>query len=202
MTRSYRHAGLAAALVAAGVTAPRGARAQDTLPIGFGTLQRADVVIQFSTGPLQIQILPLDESVTRLLAPDTYTSLSELIRQRRADIDDQAQRAGVPHPTLVLVTFFGNVSQARFVPEDINLTSRGRIFRPVGFVPLSPQWGGQQLDARQQATAIYLFEDGVAWGEDLAASYEGMTNDSWSKTVQKLNTERVRVMGRASAKAH
>ena len=197
MTRTILWLGVLGALAA-----PRAARAQDTLPIGFGTLQRADVVIQFSTGPLQIQILPLDESVTRLLAPDTYSSLAQLIRQRQPDIDDQAQRATVQHPALVMVTFFGLVSQTRFVPEDINLISRGRIFRPIGFVPLSPQWGGQQLDARQQATAIYLFEDGIAWGEDLTASYEGMTNDSWSKTVQKLNTERVRVMGRASARAH
>jgi len=180
---------------------PRSARAQDTLPTGFGTLKREDVVITFSTGPLQIQILPLDESVIRLLAPDTYTSLSQLIRQRQAEIDDQAQRAGIQRPNLVLVTFFGLVSQARFVPEDINLSSRGRLFRPVGIVPLSPQWGGQQLDARQQATAIYLFEDGIAWGESLTASYEGMTNDSWSKTVRTLNAERLRVLGRAAAKA-
>ena len=183
------------------LAAPSGARAQDTLPVGFGTLQRSDIVISFSTGPLQIQILPLDESVIRLLAPDTYASLTQLIRQRQSDIDDQARQAGVRNPTLVMVTFFGTVSQARFVPEDINLTSRGRLFRPVGIVPLSPQWGGQQLDARQQATAIYLFENGIAFGEALTASYEGLTNDSWSKAVQKLNVERMRVLGRAAAKA-
>jgi len=178
----------------------RPTRAQDTLPVGFGSLKRDDILISFSTGPLQIQILPLDESVTRLLLPDTYSSLTQLIRQRQSDIDDQAQRAGILNPTLVLVTFFGMVSQARFVPEDINLSSRGRLFRPVGIVPLSPQWSGQQLDARQQATAIYLFEDGIAFGESLTASYEGMTNDSWTKAVQKLSLERVRALGRASAK--
>jgi len=180
---------------------PRHARAQDTLPVGFGSLKREDIVFSFSTGPLQIQILPLDESVTRLLAPDTYASLSQLIKQRQADIDDQAQRAGVPNPTLVMVTFFGTVSQARFTPEDINLSSRGRLFRPVGIVPLSPQWAGQQLDAREQVTAIYLFDTGIAWGEPLTASYEGMNNDSWSKSIQKLNTERARVLSRASARA-
>lgn len=184
-----------------GAALPQPARAQDTLPVGFGSLRRDDIVIGFSTGPLQIQILPLDESVTRLLAPDTYTSLSQLIKQRQSDIDDQAQRGGVSNPVLVMVTFFGLVSQARFVPEDINLTSRGRLFRPVGIVPLSPQWAGQQLDAREQVTAIYLFDRGIAWGEPLTASYEGMTNDSWSKAIQKLNTERARVMSRASARA-
>lgn len=189
---------LGAAILMAGVTP---ARAQDTLPSGFGTLKRDDIVITFSTGALQIQLLPLDESVTRLLAPDTYASLTQLIKQHQAEIDDQAQRAAVQNPTLVLVTFFGMVSQARFVPEDVDLTSRGRLFRPAGIVPLSPQWGGQQLDARQQATAIYVYENGVAFGESLTASYEGLTNDSWSKTVSKLNTERMRVLARASAKA-
>lgn len=179
---------------------PRPARAQDTLPVGYGTLKRDDIVVGFSTGSLQIQILPLDQSVTRLLLPDTYASLTSLITQRQSQIDDQAQRAGIRNPTLVLVTFFGMVSQARFVPEEINLISRGRLFRPVGIVPLSPQWSGQQLDARQQATAIYLFEDGIAFGESLTVSYQGMTNDSWTKTVQRINLERVRVLGRASAK--
>ena len=198
MNKAFMLVGLLGALA----TPPhRSARAQDTLPVGFGSLKREDIVISFSTGPLQIQVLPLDESVTRLLAPDTYTSLSQLIKQRQGDIDDQSGRAGVRNPTLVMVTFFGMVSQARFVPEDVNLTSRGRLFRPVGIVPLSPQWGGQQLDARQQATAIYLFDAGIAWGESLTASYEGLTNDSWSKAIQKLNTERARVMSRASAKA-
>jgi hypothetical protein len=123
------------------------------------------------------------------------------MKQRQADLNDQAQRGGTQNPALVMVTFFGMVSQARFVPEDINLTSRGRLFRPVGIVPLSPQWAGQQLDAREQVTAIYLFDSGIAWGEPLTASYEGMNNDSWSKAIQKLNTERARVMSRASARA-
>jgi hypothetical protein len=182
------------------VAAPRPSRAQDTLPVGFGTLKRDDIAVGFSTGSLQIQILPLDQSVTRLLLPDTYASLTSLIAQRQSEIDDQARRGGVRNPSLVMVTFFGMVSQARFVPEDINLTSRGRLFRPVGIVPLSPQWGGQQLDARQQATAIYLFDNGIAFGEPLTVSYGGMTNDSWTKAVQRINLERLRVLGRASAR--
>jgi len=43
--------------------------AQDTVPAGFGTLRRDDIVARFSTGTLEIQVLPLDEQVIRLLAP-------------------------------------------------------------------------------------------------------------------------------------
>ena len=121
--------------------------AQDSLPVGYGTLKRDDIVVRFATGQVEIQILPLDEQVIRLLASDTYRSLRDLIKSKQTDIDDQAQRAGVRHPTLVLVTFFGDVPQARFVAEDVNLTSRGRLFRSVGIVPLSPVWSSQRGSA-------------------------------------------------------
>jgi hypothetical protein len=173
------------------------AAAQDTLPTGLGTLKRDDIVLRMATGELEIQVLPLDEQVTRLLAPDTYRSLHDLITSRQADLDDQARRAGVGHPTLVLVGFFGTAPQARFVPEDLNLTSRGRLFRPVGMVPLSPQWGQQQLEARQQAMAIYLFDEGIGFREQLTVSYQGLTNDGWTRSARLLDQERARVLARA-----
>jgi len=154
--------------------------AQDTIPAGFGTLKRDDIVVRFATGTVEIQCLPLDEQVIRLLAPDTYRSLTQLIRSRGGDIAAAADRAGVDDPTLVLVTFYGLVPQARFNPEDLNISSRGRLFRPAGIVPLSPTWGSYQLDARQQAVAIYLFEGGITFRETLSISYQGLTNEACS----------------------
>ena len=174
--------------------------AQDSLPVGYGTLKRDDIVVRFATGQVEIQILPLDEQVIRLLASDTYRSLRDLIKSKQTDIDDRAQRAGVRHPTLVLVTFFGDVPQARFVAEDVNLTSRGRLFRSVGIVPLSPVWSSQQLEAHQQAVAIYVFEEGISFREQLTVSYEGLTSDSWSRAARVLDQERARVLARAQAK--
>src|SRR5437867_4096551 len=54
----------------------RPSHAQDTLPIGYGTLKRDDIVVRFATDQLEIQILPLAEYVIRLLAPDTYQGLA------------------------------------------------------------------------------------------------------------------------------
>jgi len=136
--------------------------AQDTIPPGYGTLRRDDVVMRFSTGTVEIQVLPLDEQVIRLLAPDTYRSLSRLVQSRTDDIADAAGRGATQNPTLVMVTFLGVVPQARFNPEELFITSRGRLFRPIGIVPLSPTWSSFQLDARQQAAAIYLFEPGIS----------------------------------------
>ncbi|HEX9704362.1 MAG TPA: hypothetical protein VGA20_03890, partial [Gemmatimonadales bacterium] len=88
--------------------------AQDTVPPGFGTLKRDEIVVRFTTGTLEIQVLPLDEQIIRLLATDTYRSLSQLIESRRDEIGAAAARAGVDHPTLLMVTFLGLVPQARF----------------------------------------------------------------------------------------
>jgi hypothetical protein len=171
--------------------------AQDTIPAGYGTLRRDDIVAQFSTGTLQIQVLPLDQQVIRLLAPDTYRSLNELIRSRSADIAAAAQRAGTERPTLVMVTFFGIVPQARFAPEELNITSRGRLFRPIGIIPLSPTWSSFQLDARQQAAAIYVFEQGISVREEMTISYQGLSSDAWSRSIRLLDQERARVKARA-----
>jgi len=174
---------------------------QDTIPVGYGTLRRDDIVMRFSTGSVEIQVLPLDEQVIRLLTPDTYRSLVQLIQSRMLDIGEAAQRGGTETPTLVMVTFLGVVSQARFNPEDLNITSRGRLFRPVGIVPLSPTWSSYQLDARQQAVGIYLFEPGISVREDMLVTYGGLASISWVRALRLLDQERARVKARAQGEA-
>jgi hypothetical protein len=173
--------------------------AQDSLPAGYGTLRRDDIAVRITTDQVDIQVLPLPEGIIRLLAPDTYRSLSDLLRNRRAAIDSLAAQVGVPHPTLVLVTFVGLVPQARFSPEDVNIASRGQLFRPVGIVPVSPGWGDYQLEAREQATAIYLFDEGISFREDLTVSYQTRSSTSWSRSVRVLDQERARVRARPGA---
>lgn len=174
--------------------------AQDTVPAGYGSLRRDDIVVKFQTDQVELQLLPLSEHVIRLLAPDTYKSLEQLLQSRRAAIDSSAERATVTNPTLVMVTFFGLLPGARFTPEDVNLTSRGRLFRPVGIVPLSPTWSSQQLDVREQAVGIYLFEDGISFRDALTVTYEGQSNDAWTHSVSALDRERARVRARAASK--
>jgi len=174
---------------------------QDTVPVGYGTLRRDDIVARFSTGTLEIQVLPLDEQVIRLLAPDTYRSLAQLVRSRAADLAAAAARGSTPSPTLVMVTFLGVVPGARFNPEELNITSRGRLFRPIGMVPLSPTWSSNQLEARQQAAAIYLFEPGISVREELTVSYQGLSSDAWTRSLRLLDQERARVRARAQLEA-
>ena len=187
---------MAAAALLLTVGAPVRLIGQDSVPAGQGTLRRDDIAVRLTSDQVDIQVLPLDEQVIRFLAPDTYRSLSDLIRNRRSAVDSLAARAGVTRPTLVLVTFFGLVPQARFSPEDVNIASRGRLFRSVGVIPLSPRWSSYQLEAREQATAIYLFEEGISIREDLTVSYQTRSSDAWSRSVRALDQERARVRAR------
>lgn len=182
----------------AGAQGAAAAAVGDTVPPGFGSLRRDDITLRFATTQLQLQILPLDERVIRLLAPDTYRSLEQLIQSKQKDIAEEASHAGMANPTLVLVTFYGQAPGARFSPEDVQVQSRGRLFRSQATVPLSPTWGTLQLDLRQQAVAIYLFEDGLTWSEDAAVDYQG-TQAAWSHSFQLLQQERARVRARAQS---
>lgn len=171
--------------------------AQDTVRAGYGTLRRDDVAVRLATGTIEVQVLPLDEQVIRLLAPDTYRSLRQLVHSRADEIAEAEARGGTEHPTLVMVTFLGVVPGARFNPEELFITSRGRLFRPIGIVPLSPTWSSFQLDARQQAAAIYLFEPGISFAEQLTVSYQGLSSDAWTHSLRLLEQERARVKARA-----
>jgi len=177
-------------------SSPRPLRAQDTIPGGYGSLKRDDIAVGLTTDQVELQVLPLDEQVIRLLAPDTYRSLSALIAGRRAAIDSIAQRGGTNRPTLVQVTFYGLVAGARFSPEIINITSRGQLFRPLGVVPLSSRWSSYQLAAREQATAIFVFDEGISVREDLTVTYGPLSSDAWSRSARLLDQERARVRAR------
>lgn len=170
---------------------------QDTIPAGYGTLRRDEIFVRFSTGTIEVQVLPLDEEVIRLLAPDTYRSLHQLVKSRSNDVAEAAARAATDQATLIMVTYLGVVPQARFNPEDLNITSRGRLFRPVAIVPLSPTWSSYQLDARQQAAAIYLFDPAISLREEMVVSYQGQSSNSWNNSIRRLDQERARVKARA-----
>jgi len=193
--------GMTVVLLSIFPTIQRSAAAQDTIPPGYGTLRRDDIVVSLSTGTVAVQVLPLDEQVIRLLAPDTYRSLRQLIQSRSDDIAAAARLPNTEHPVLVMVTFLGIVPGARFNPDELFITSRGRLFRPIGIVPLSPTWSSYQLEARQQAVAIYLFEEGISVREQMTISYQGLSSDVWTRSLRLLNEERARVKARAQSDA-
>ncbi len=168
----------------------------DTVPTGYGTLRRDDVSVRFRTQQVEVQLVPLHEQVIRLLAPDTYKSYHSLLQTRKRELLDAAARANVSQPQIMMVTFLGVVPAARFAPDDLTITSRGRLYRPVGIIPLSPRWSNYQLEAREQAAALYLYEEGVGLDEPFTVTYLGVANESWGRSVPLLQRERARVAAR------
>jgi hypothetical protein len=169
-------------------------------PVGFGTLRLDDIALLFETDDLRIRVLPLDERVIRLLSPDSYGSMSGLKRVKSGEIAEAARRYGIAEPALFSVSFYGLRQRAPFSPEELTLQSRGRFFRPIGFVPLSPDWGERQLSQRATAIGIVLYEPGMAlFEEDLVVSYQGVSTRAWGGIANELERERSAVFARAAA---
>lgn len=166
-------------------------------PAGFGTLRQDDIDLSLGDDALDIRFTPLDEQVIRLLAPDGYRALAALVASRRADIDSVGREYGVSRPGLALVSFFGRQPNVRFDPQLILLSSRNRQFRPIGVVPLSPRFTGQQLNVRERANAIYLFEEEIPVNEPFTVSYGRLSSSEWERILETLERERARVAARA-----
>lgn len=195
-SRCWAEAALLAALLRA--PAPAHAQATDLPPAGFGTLRQDQIAVRIATENLVVRALPLDERVTRLLAPDAYRSLHELGRTRAGDIAAAARSAGHDSVVAFLVTYFGLQPQVRFNPDQFYISSQNIFFRPIGIVPLTPRWSEYQVDQRQQALAIYLFEPGIAVLQPLVVFYGDRTSAAWELTLRVLQSERARVLARAA----
>jgi hypothetical protein len=168
------------------------------LPGGFGSLTQEDLALRIRMPDLEVRFVPLDGRVTRLLARDSWESLRSLVESRRPAIDSIANRSGVSRVGLALVTFFGQRSNARFDPQTLSLLVRNREFRPLGIVPFSGRFTAQQLDVREQVSAIYLFEEDLPVNDSFSILYAGQTSDDWQGKQRSLDRERARVASRAS----
>jgi hypothetical protein len=166
-------------------------------PPGHGSLRQSDLALNIRTSELEIRLVPLDPRVTRLLARDAYQSLEGLIHSRRAAIDSVARIYGISSPGLALVTFFGGRSGVRFDPSSVNLVIRNRLLRPRGIVPFTPRFTSQQLDVREQVSAIYLFDELMPVNDDFSFAYQGRVSENWQNKQRMLDRERARVASRA-----
>lgn len=185
---STRPAGVSPAAAAGG--------AQDTLiPAGHGTLKQDEVTLSLRSGALLLKLTPLNEGVTRLLAPDTYNRLHGLAQNRRELV------SSVRDPELFLVTFFSYQPDVTFQPQDVQLMHQGRLLRLAGVEAITPNWGRQHLDQQENQSAIYAFEGPIDFNQVMTLQYAGAENQSWGSLVPKLQAERNKVLSRASGTA-
>lgn len=169
----------------------------DLPPPGFGTLRQDEVGIRLQTENLQVRVLPLDERVIRLLSPDAYRSLSQMVASRAAQIAASARGAGHDSASLFLVQFFALQPESQFSPELIEITSQAVAMRPLAIIPVTQRWSEYRLEQRQQAAAIYLFEPTVAVLRPFTVRYGDRASEAWSRVLQLLDAERARAFARA-----
>lgn len=175
----------------------QGGAADPLPPPGFGSLKQSDLALNVRSDELEVRLVPLDQRVTRLLARDAHESLESLVHSRRASIDSVARMYGISAPGLALVTFFGGRMGARFDPSTLTLGIRNRVLRPRGVVPFSPRFTSQQLDVREQVSAIFVFDELLPVTDDFNFAYQGRVSESWGNKQRLLDRERGRVAARA-----
>ena len=171
-------------------------------PAGYGSLTQDDLALRLRTPDIEVRFIPLDLRVTRLMARDSWESLRSLVESRRPSIDSVATRSGVSRPGLALVTFFAQRANARFDPQTLTVMARSREFRPLGIVPFSGRFTSQQLDVRDQVSAIYLFEEDLPVNDSFTVLYAGQTSEDWQGKQRVLERERARVALRLRSSVH
>ncbi len=167
-------------------------------PPGYGTLRQDAFTIALAQGPLQIKVTPLDEGVIRLAAPDTYQRLHGLVESRSQRIQELAARAGLREmPAIFLVSFFTRDRQVTYEPTALQMLSRGILYRPAEILPVTPQWGRQQLKQQETQTALYIYDPSIDLDVTFEVEYEGERSLAWASIIRILQAERGRVIGRA-----
>lgn len=180
-------------------TRPEQATAE--LPVGFGTLHQEDIALRIQLPSVLVRALPLDESVIRVLSPDSYRGLHELVTSRQAELDERARRYGARRPSLWYFSYYGVQPDARFAPDEVVITSAGRVFRPLSIVPLTTGFGEQRLEQRGVQTAIYVFDEGVDVNLPLVVTVQGTPSAGWDANLRRIERERALVRSRAAARS-
>lgn len=179
--------------------------ASTLVPSGFGTIRQDDISIVLEGQGYRVSAIPLDEAVIRLLAPDSYRTLKSQLDSKRPLIMQRAAVRAIREPRVWRVQFFGQSPDARFVPNDITVTSGGREYRPVEVIGLTPGFSEQRLQPRETQTGLLVFEEGLDVSQPVVVSIGAARNTDWDWSppvaiLKKLDTERAVVRARAAGR--
>jgi hypothetical protein len=171
---------------------------KSNVPPGFGTLRQDDIAVRLDLSGLAVRAIPLDESVIRLLTPDSYRALRELQESNKGSISAVTRRMGGQRPDLWYVSFYGVEPDVHFSPMELIITSGGRDFRALDIIPLSSGFGEERLRQRETQSAIYLFDEAIDLDQPLTVTFQTQTNSGWEQTLQLIERERALVRARAA----
>ncbi len=168
------------------------------IPAGYGSLRQDDIAIRLEPQGLIVRAIPLDETVIRLLTPDSYRALRDLEESNRRIIDGIARRSGGRSPDLWYVSFYGLEENARFSPMELVITSGGQDFRPIDVIPLSTGFGEQRLRQRETQSAVYVYPGDIDVDHPLTVTFQGQQSVLWEQVLQRIERERALVKARAT----
>jgi len=167
------------------------------IPAGYGSLRQDDIAIRLEPEGMIVRAIPLDESVIRLLTPDSYRALRDLEESNRRAIEAITRRSGNRAPDLWYVSFYGLEDNARFTPMDLTITSGGQDFRPIDVIPLSTGFGEQRLRQRETQSAVYVYPGDIDVDHPLTVTFQGLQSSVWELLLQRIERERALVRARA-----
>ena len=170
------------------------------IPANYGSLKRDDLALTVQLQGLTIRAIPLDESVIRALAPDSYTSLHALREAHATELDRMRPRLGLSTIQAWYVQYF-NVQQgeARYDPRDVQIRSAGRDFRPLDVIPLVTGFQDGRLAQGRSVDAIFAFDPAVSVSQPLVVTLGGKSTSAWAdQLLGLLERERAAIWSRAA----
>lgn len=180
---------------------PDGAAAErDTsglVPPGYGSLRQDDVALRLEVEGVEVKLIPLHESVIRLLSPDSYRALHDLAASRAPELARLASVHGLRERNVWLASFYGLMQEARFAPTDVTVSAPGRDARPVAVLPLTNGFGEQRVRARETQSALLLLDDGVDLTQPFSVQMGNARTTAWTDVLRLLERERALVRARA-----
>ena len=162
----------------------------DPIPVGLGSLHQDQFTMSLRDGDLLLKVTPLDESVIRLAAPDTYERLHNTAESRMQQARDAVYSG---EPELMLVSFFSYSPDVDYRPDDLIVVQQGRQMRPVAILPVTSGWGRGRLQQREIQNAVYVFDRDIDYAQPMTIRYGAMDTGDWINIVPTLDRERVRV---------
>jgi hypothetical protein len=177
-----------------------GERITGDLPPGFGTLKQDAFTIPMVYEGLAIKVTPLREWVIRLAAPDTYRRLSGYKTSLAGEIEALARKKGQSEwPQLMLVSLFTRTPEQVYEPMELEVTNGNSVYRPIGVIPISPEFGKGRVQQNQTLLAIYLFPSQIDLDLTLILRYRETRGVAWESIQQKLYRERALVRSRVAS---
>lgn len=170
------------------------------IPPGLGNLRQDDIAIHLTVDGVSVRALPLDDDFIRTLTVDSHRALLAIRDSRRGMVDSIRMRNNRESVDLWYFTFNAiQQGESRFSPRDVRITSLARDYQPLDIIALTPGFSNERLTQRQQASAIYVFDQALDPNQPLTLTVGTQTGGDWRSVLQRVESERARIRSRTGS---